>query len=94
MRRLQVAFVDERIITAEYVKENGDPSIRRLEPHALVINWPAWYLMAHDYTRGSSRTFRLDRFITVEVETAVFQPKPREMVRELLEATGVVLDRV
>src|ERR687889_514744 len=52
----------------EDAREDGAVSHRRLEPHALVINWPAWYLMAHDHLRGESRTFRLDRFVTVAVE--------------------------
>ena len=93
-RRLQVAFVEERIVRAEYVKEGGESSQRRLEPHALVINWPAWYLMAHDYLRGEARTFRLDRFVSVEIEADTFRPRARQLVHELLASTGVVLDRV
>src|SRR5918912_1521995 len=33
MRRLQVAFVREAIVTADYVKESGEASTRRIEPH-------------------------------------------------------------
>ena len=94
MRQLQVAFVEERTIEATYAKDTGEPSVRRLEPHALVINWPAWYLMAHDYARGEPRTFRLDRFVAVEVQTVTFRPRPLDAVRELLEASGTALDRI
>jgi predicted DNA-binding transcriptional regulator YafY len=93
-RRLQAAFVEERIVRVEYVREGGAPSRRRLEPHALVINWPAWYLLAHDHLRGGARTFRLDRFVEVEPETESFRPRARELVLETLSSTGVVLDRV
>ena len=93
-RRLQVAFVEERVVRAEYAREGGAVSHRRLEPHALVINWPAWYLMAHDHLRGESRTFRLDRFVTVEIEADTFRPRPQEFLRELLDAPGVELARV
>jgi predicted DNA-binding transcriptional regulator YafY len=93
-RRLQVAFVEERVIRAEYVKEGGESSRRRLEPHALVINWPAWYLMAYDHLRGEPRTFRLDRFVSVEIEPETFRPRAGQLVHELLASTGVVLDRV
>ena len=41
MRRLQAAFVDQRIVRADYAKEDGTVVVRRLEPHALVINAPA-----------------------------------------------------
>jgi predicted DNA-binding transcriptional regulator YafY len=80
MRRLQVAFVREVIVRAEYVKENGESSSRRLEPHAMLIAWPAWYLLAFDHLRGEPRTFRLDRFRAVETEDeSRFRSRPREI---------------
>ena len=94
MRRLQVAFVDERPIRAEYVKEGGELSVRRLDPHALVINWPAWYLVAYDHSRGSARTFRLDRFVGVDIESGSFAPRAAELVREVLQSAGVEVDRI
>jgi predicted DNA-binding transcriptional regulator YafY len=93
MRRLQAAFVDARVVRVGYVKEDGASSARRLEPHALVINWPAWYLVAYDHLRGAPRTFRLDRFAAVEVDDETFRPRPQQM-RELLAESGVVLDPV
>lgn len=94
MRRLQAAFVDERLVRAEYAKAGGERSRRLLEPHALVINWPAWYLVAHDRERGAPRTFRVDRFVAVDVEGERFRPWPRERLRELLDVAGVTFDRV
>lgn len=91
MRGLQVAFVAERTIVAEYAKEGGERSVRRIEPHALLINWPAWYLLAFDHLRGELRTFRLDRFVRVEVEGTSFRPRPLEVARALLAGTGVPL---
>ena len=94
MRRLQVAFVDERVVRAQYIKEGGTTTERRLEPHALIINWPAWYVLAHDLVRGESRTFRLDRFERVDIEQETFRPRAQEFYREMVEATGVVPARV
>src|SRR5919204_955186 len=80
MRRLQVAFVREAIVRADYVKESGDFSTRRVEPHAMLISWPAWYLLGFDHLRQEPRTFRFDRFQNVEVEEhAVFKARPREI---------------
>ncbi len=93
-RRLQAAFVEERVVRAEYVKDGGESTRRRLEPHALLINWPAWYLVAHDHLRGGLRTFRLDRFATVDVEDGTFRPRPRDVLQSLLDAPGVTLGRV
>ncbi len=94
MRRLQAAFVEARVVCAAYAAEDGRVTERRLEPHVLVINWPAWYLMAYDHLRGAPRTFRLDRFTAVEVEAATFVPRPQAIARELLDAPGVAIDRV
>ena len=96
MRRLQVAFVRECIVRAEYVKETGEQSSRRLEPHAMLINWPAWYLLGFDHLRGEPRTFRFDRFQVVEIEDrSVFRARPRELAATLLgEHCSVPLDSV
>ena len=87
MRQLQVAFVQEVTIRAEYVKENGEQSERRIEPHALLINLPAWYLLGVDHSRGEPRTFRLDRFVQVAREEAIpFRANPRVVCAKVLEA--------
>jgi len=86
-RRIQTAFVDERIVRAEYVNEGGQRSSRRLEPHALIINWPAWYLMAYDHLRGEPRTFRLVRISDVKATRAArtVPVPPTEQVLALLD---------
>jgi predicted DNA-binding transcriptional regulator YafY len=85
MRQLQLAFVRESVVTAEYVKETGESSERRIEPHALLITWPAWYLLAYDHFRGGARTFRFDRFRRVDIEDgAVFRPRPRDIATAIL----------
>jgi predicted DNA-binding transcriptional regulator YafY len=95
MRRLQVAFVQENIVSADYVKETGESSTRRVEPHAMLINWPAWYLLGFDHLRGEPRTFRFDRFRNVEVEEhSVFRARPREIAGRLLREHCVPMDPV
>ncbi len=89
MRRLQVAFVRETIIRADYVKETGESSSRRVEPHAMLISWPAWYLLGFDHMRGEARTFRFDRFRAVEIEEqSVFRARPREFAAKLMCGPG------
>lgn len=95
MRRLQVAFVREMTVRADYVKENGESSTRRLEPHALLISWPAWYLLGFDHFRGEPRTFRFDRFRNVEIEEgAPFRARPREIAAKVLGEHCVPLEPV
>jgi predicted DNA-binding transcriptional regulator YafY len=95
IRELQVAFVRETTVRADYMKEGGEHSTRRLEPHAILINWPAWYLLAFDHLRGEPRTFRFDRFRAVQLEEQnVFRARPREMAATLLSADGLRIDPV
>ena len=94
MRRLQVAFVRENLVRAQYVKENGDLSTRRIEPHVMVINWPAWYLLGYDYLRAEPRTFRFDRFLAVEPEEGTtFRPRPRDLAEAALGEQGSLRPR-
>jgi predicted DNA-binding transcriptional regulator YafY len=93
-RALQAAFVAEQRVVADYMREDGEVSERTLEPHALVINWPAWYLVAFDLSRGASRTFRMDRFRRVHALPDTFRSRPSEMVSELLARPDVELQRV
>ena len=85
MRQLQLAFIREVIVRADYVKETGEGTSRRLEPHALLIIWPAWYLLAYDHLRGEPRTFRFDRFRKVAIEDGPgFKARPREIATAIL----------
>jgi predicted DNA-binding transcriptional regulator YafY len=92
MRPLQVAFARELVVRADYVKENGDVTTRRLEPHAMAINWPAWYLLGYDHLRAQPRTFRFDRFRSVTLEErSSFRARPKELAELLLGDHGSVV---
>lgn len=96
MRQLQLAFIREVVVRADYVKETGESTERRIEPHALLINWPAWYLLAYDHMRAEPRTFRFDRFRNVVLEEgSSFRARPREIARATLgEHCDVPLNQV
>jgi predicted DNA-binding transcriptional regulator YafY len=80
---LQSAFVNLHVVTCSYVKEGGAETERRLEPHAILLNWPAWYLLAIDVANGEVRTFRLDRFTRVQVEAQTFRPRPSAILKSI-----------
>jgi predicted DNA-binding transcriptional regulator YafY len=94
MSVLQAPFVSEGMVDATYLREDGMASTRRLEPHAIVINWPAWYLLAFDYLRGEPRTFRFDRFTAVVARAERFAPRPREFARLVLDERDVPIQAV
>ncbi|MFE7843121.1 helix-turn-helix transcriptional regulator [Streptomyces sp. NPDC057474] len=63
------AVWDDRRIVARY--RRGDTEVEReLEPYGLVLKAGVWYLCAHVPDRnlgtGSFRTYRIDRFLTVD----------------------------
>lgn len=89
IRPLQAALVEERVVLAEYHGASRGPGPRSLEPHAILINWPAWYLLAWDLDRHAARTFRLDRFRSVRVLEPRFRPRPRQLATEALGPDGV-----
>lgn len=91
LRVLQVAFVEERAVEIDYENERGSRGWRRVEPHALVINWPAWYVLALDHLREAPRTFRMDRIHRVQPTADRFQARPHEMARAALGSESVPL---
>jgi predicted DNA-binding transcriptional regulator YafY len=94
-RQLQAAFVATMVVEAGYEKADGTRLVRRLEPHCLLISWPAWYVLAFDHTRNAPRTFRFDRFYTATADAgAPFRPRPREIASELLGRSGELLSTV
>lgn len=92
-RALQAAFVEERVVTAAYQAHGQDPRPRLLEPHALLVNVPAWYLIAVDLEREAVRTYRFDRISSVVVSDSHFRPRPRDMVADLV-ALGVPIEQL
>lgn len=63
------AVWDDRRIVARY--RRGDTEVERaLEPYGLVLKAGVWYLCAHvpltGGSTGSFRTYRIDRFLSVE----------------------------
>lgn len=93
MRVLQDAFVRDRVVELEYRKAEGPSMMREVEPHAILLNWPAWYLLAHDRMRDDVRTFRLDRIGNVRATGETFVPRPAAVFRSMGGAEFVQADR-
>lgn len=45
----------------EYTDARGRRTRRTVEPHGLLVEPPAWYVLARDAVNGLPRTFRMDR---------------------------------
>lgn len=94
MRALQVAFVETRHLAMQYRRSDGRLRARTVEPHVLLINWPAWYVLAWDHSRAAARTFRVDRIAAATVEADTFTARPAALLadaaRDVLASVAAV----
>ncbi|PRY79067.1 putative DNA-binding transcriptional regulator YafY [Yoonia maritima] len=61
------AFLERLRLTFDYCDAKGVNSKRRVEPQAMLILPPLWYLVAWDPSRENFRHFRMDRIRRPEV---------------------------
>ncbi|MFN8877433.1 MAG: helix-turn-helix transcriptional regulator [Gemmatimonadota bacterium] len=94
MRALQAAFADARLLDISYVRGDGCRHRRTIEPHVLLINWPAWYVLAWDLGRGAARTFRVDRLEAATVVDTPFVPRPQTLLAATVEDLRATFERV
>ncbi|MEM6374511.1 MAG: WYL domain-containing protein [Pseudomonadota bacterium] len=60
------AFLHRQFIRFDYRDAQGRQTQREVEPQALLILQPLWYLVGWDPTRGDFRHFRMDRISAPE----------------------------
>lgn len=64
------------VLRFAYTDREGRRTRRRVEPHALLVRAPIWYIVAWDLRRDAPRTFRMDRIRSPVVDEATFGPRP------------------
>lgn len=64
----EAAFLQQRRLRFQYRDSKGAVTSRNVEPQAMLILPPLWYLVAWDPTREGFRHFRMDRIGRPEVE--------------------------
>jgi predicted DNA-binding transcriptional regulator YafY len=66
-----------RVVEIEYQKEGEDSASSRLvEPYRLERKLPHWFVHTWDRTKGSERSFRLDRMKRASLTDDEFEPRP------------------
>jgi predicted DNA-binding transcriptional regulator YafY len=68
----------------DYVDRREKESRRTVEPHGLLVETPAWYLLCRDRERQAVRMFRLDRIRMARLLPLTFQPDLEAVHREWL----------
>ena len=81
-----VSFFESKRLKFEYCNENGIITIREFDPHFLLLNWPAWYLLGWDYLRDEIRIFRIDRIRTISISNQVITRRPRPQFIQAYES--------
>jgi predicted DNA-binding transcriptional regulator YafY len=72
----ETAFLQRQIIRFKYFDAKGVTTSREVEPQAILILWPLWYLVAWDPLRNDFRHFRMDRIKLPErVEGSKFRQR-------------------
>jgi predicted DNA-binding transcriptional regulator YafY len=69
---IQDGFFEQRAIEVEY-HTSGARTARVVEPHYLLLAWPAWYLLVWDHLRDAVRTLRLDRIESARLTDRTFR---------------------
>lgn len=68
---VEAAFLQRQYLSLQYRDAKRTVTDRRVEPHALLILPPLWYLVAWDPARQDFRYFRMDRIRRPEVVVGV-----------------------
>ena len=77
LRPIQEAFFHQRALELAY--RSGDKRTARVvEPHYLLLSWPAWYLIVWDHLRDAVRALRVDRIESAKVTDATFRVRSAE----------------
>ena len=57
----EAAFLQKQMLGFQYCDANGHHTNRKVEPQAMLVLPPLWYLVAWDPARDDFRHFRMDR---------------------------------
>ena len=72
LRPIQEAFFLQRALELTY-RADGRRTERVVEPHYLLLSWPAWYLLVWDHLRDAVRALRIDRIEAASMTDATFR---------------------
>jgi len=83
---LRRAFIERWCVRLAYGDRLGRETLRLIEPQYLLLNPPAWYVLAWDRLREAVRAFRVDRVSGAEITTERFAVRQAAPFLEAAEA--------
>lgn len=83
------AFGKAVCLAFDYRDRHGRESRRTVEPHGLLVEAPAWYVLARDTASGAARLFRMDRIRGARpVPERAFSPDFAAVLRDAFGAAA------
>ncbi|MFO0747319.1 MAG: WYL domain-containing protein [Myxococcota bacterium] len=79
---IQDAFFAQRAVEVAY-RTARERTTRVVEPHYLLLAWPAWYLLVWDHLRAAVRMLRLDRIESARVTDQRFALRAADAMLEV-----------
>lgn len=77
LQEFEVAFSNRNIIHLDYQDKTGRRSSRTVEPQALIISHPQFYIVGFDQQKSAFRMFRADRIVQLTpMNGSLFQLRP------------------
>ncbi len=67
-------FSRAQCLRFDYTDRHKRTTRRTIEPHGLLVEPPAWYILARDVDRQVARVFRMDRIARPRLLTRTFTP--------------------
>ncbi len=86
MAQLRPAINRRNTIKLIYRKGDGEVSNRRLRPLCLAFIAPHWLLTGWCELRNDFRNFRLDRILSLKIETRCFEEEPGRRLEDFLQS--------
>jgi predicted DNA-binding transcriptional regulator YafY len=77
LRPIQDSFFEQRALELTY-RANDVSTVRVVEPHYLLLSWPAWFLLVWDHLRGAVRMLRVDRIESARLTVSTFRVRSSE----------------
>lgn len=88
---LHEAFLTMQVAQITYSDGEGRRTKRVIEPQYLLLNYPVWYVLAHDPGRQAIRTFRCDRLQAVQPLGETFSLRAVADFRAGLEGVDIIV---
>jgi predicted DNA-binding transcriptional regulator YafY len=90
VEQLHQAFLMQTTCEIQYSDQAGKLTLRKIQPHYLLLNFPVWYVLVWDELRNDVRTLRCDRIKSLELRDEEFRLLPITAFARCLEGVDAI----